>query len=278
MTHQKIYQTTNAGGVQLGGGTERWHLESDHVDLSPHHRPTGQLLQIETDEMPVVEDTSRMALVVVDMQNDFCSTGGWADHAGFHTARCRSAIPGIKRALQWARKHDVWVIWVGWANREDLHNLGAPTLYQYKKSLQMQGIGEPLNNAEDSYKALLIDTWGTQVVAELSDLQQASDVIVDKVRTSSFYGTHLDQILRIQGLKTLLFAGVNTDQCVSATMQDACFRDYNVLLIEDATATSNPDYCKQAVLYNTRLCWGFVTSTNALASATHTIRRNWSAQ
>ena len=277
MTHQKIYQNTNAGGVQLGGGTERWHLENDHIDLSPHHRPAGQLLQIQTDEIPVVEDTSRMALVVVDMQNDFCSPGGWADHAGFDTERCRNAVPGIKRALEWARKHAVWVIWVGWANREDLHNLGAPTLYQYKKSLQMKGIGEPLNHAKGNYGALLSDTWGTQVVNALSDLQHSTDIIVDKVRTSSFYGTHLDQILRIQGLKTLLFAGVNTDQCVSATMQDACFRDYNVLLIEDATATSNPDYCKQAVLYNTRLCWGFVTSTASLRAAKATLRRNWSA-
>ncbi|RUO30690.1 isochorismatase [Aliidiomarina sedimenti] len=268
MPQRKTYQKTDLGGVQLGASTARWHLEHDHIDLSPHHRPIGRLLKIGTAEIPVVEDTRRMALLIVDMQNDFCSTGGWADQAGFATERCRSAIPGIQRALEWARKHDLWVVWIGWANREDLRNLGAPTLYQYKKSVAMQGIGESLG----SHKALISATWGTEVVEELADLQQDNDVVVDKVRTSGFYGTHLEQILRTQGLNTLLFAGVNTDQCVTTTMEDACFRDYNVLLIEDATATSSPDFCKQAVLHNTRLCWGFVTDTKALFSARETTR------
>ena len=278
MTHRKIYQATETGGVQLGASTERWHLEDDHIDLSPHHRPVGKLLKIHTDEVPVIEDTRRMVLVIVDMQNDFCSNGGWADHAGFETQRCRSAIPGVKRAIKWAREHGLWVIWIGWANREDLRNLGAPTLYQYKKSLSMKGIGEPLGKGKNSYKALVNGTWGTQVVDELKDLQRESDVVVDKVRTSGFYGTHLDQILRTQGFTTLLFAGVNTDQCVSTTMEEACFRDYNVFLIEDATATSSPDFCKQAVLHNTRLCWGFVTSTESLDSARETQRRNSSSK
>lgn len=273
MTHRKIYQNTENGGVQLGASTERWHLEKDFIDLSPHHRPIGKLLNIHTDEIPIVEDTRRMALVIVDMQNDFCSEGGWADRAGYDTQRCRSAIPGIQRAVRWARKHDLWVIWIGWANREDLRNLGAPTLYQYKKSLGMKGIGEPLSKGDECYGALISDTWGTQVVDELSDFKKDTDVVVDKVRTSGFFGTHLDQILRTQGLTTLLFAGVNTDQCVSTTMEGACFRDYNVLLIEDATATSSPDYCKLAVLHNTRLCWGFVTSTESLQSAHVTTRR-----
>lgn len=268
MPHRKIYQQTAQGGVQLGASTERWHMEDGYIDLSPHHRPVGKLLKIHTDEVPIIEDTRRMALVIIDMQNDFCSEGGWADQAGFDTARCRSAIPGIKRAVEWARENNLWVIWIGWANREDLRNLGAPTLYQYKKSLNMKGIGEPLGE----YKALLTDTWGTQVVKELEALQQADDVVVDKVRTSGFYGTHLDQILRTQGFTTLLFAGVNTDQCVTTTMQDACFRDYNVVLIEDATATSSPDFCKQAVLHNTRMCWGFVSDTQSLQKAKRTER------
>ncbi|MCC5878947.1 MAG: isochorismatase family protein [Idiomarina sp.] len=267
MSHRKIYQPTEGGGVQLGASTERWHLEADFVDLSPHHRPIGKLLKIPTEDMPIIEDTRRMALVIVDMQNDFCSEGGWADLAGFDTAACRSAIPGIQRSIKWAREHGLWVIWIGWANREDLRNLGAPTLYQYKKSLAMKGIGEPLRRGQKGHKALLAGTWGTELVEALDVLREDTDVVVDKVRTSGFFGTHLDQILRTQGFSTLLFAGVNTDQCVSTTMEGACFRDYNVVLIEDATATSSPDFCKQAVLHNTRLCWGFVTSTESLMSA-----------
>ncbi|RUO26766.1 isochorismatase [Aliidiomarina minuta] len=269
MSERRIYQSTERGGVQLGASSERWHLEPDHIDLSPHHRPIGKLFCIHTDETPIIEDTRRMALVIVDMQNDFCSQSGWADQAGFATERCRSAIPGIQRTLEWAREHDLWVIWIGWANREDLRNLGPPTLYQYKKSIKMRGIGESMND----YKALLSNTWGTEIVEELKQKQRDSDVVVDKVRTSGFYGTHLDQILRTQGFSTLLFAGINTDQCVTTTMEEACFRDYNVILIEDATATSSPDFCKQAVLHNTRLCWGFVTDSKRLRAAQQTERR-----
>lgn len=274
MSKRTIYRTTNQGGVQLGASVERWHLEADYIDLSPHHRPMGTLLHIDTDETPIIEDTRRMALVIVDMQNDFCSDGGWADQAGFDTSRCREAIPGIERSIAWARQHNLWVIWVGWANREDLRNLGAPTLYQYKKSVGMKGIGESLGD----YAALISDTWGSDIVDSLKSLREPSDVVVDKVRTSSFYGTHLNQILRAQGFSTLLFTGVNTDQCVTTTMEEACFRDYNVVLIEDATATSSPDFCKQAVLHNTRLCWGFVTDTQRLQQARATRRTEQSPE
>lgn len=268
MSKRTIYRKTDQGGVQLGASVERWHLETDYIDLSPHHRPVGTLLRVETDETSIIEDTNRMALVIVDMQNDFCSEGGWADTAGFDISRGRQAIPGIQRTLAWARKHSLLVIWIRWANRHDLRNLGAPTLYQYKKTVDMIGIGESLGD----YEALLAGTWGTDVVAPLERLRNEDDVVVDKVRDNGFYGTHLDQILRTQGLSTLLFTGINTDQCVATTMEEASFRDYNVVMIEDATATSNPDFCKEAVLLNTRQCWGFVTDTERLQNARPTQR------
>ena len=117
------------------------------------------------------------------------------------------------------------------------------------------------------YPLLVSGTWGTELIEPIKKLQQAGDMLVEKKRDNAFYGTQLDQKLRNKGLKTLLFAGVNTDQCVATTMEDANFRDYNVLLIEDATGTSNPDFCKDAVLLNTRQCWGFTTDTQQLQNA-----------
>lgn len=268
MSKPEIYRRTRQGGFQLGTSSECWHVEADHIDLSPKHSPIGTLLRIESDDMPIVEDTQRMALIIVDMQNDFCSAGGWADQAGFDTAPSRQVIPGIVRAIAWARQHGLQVVWAVWASRHDLHSLSAPTLYQYKKTLEMRGIGESLGDSQ----ALLSGTWGTQVVEPLKDLQEEGDVVVEKNRDNAFYGTQLDQILRAQGLSTLLFAGVNTDQCVATTMEDASFRDYNVLLIEDATGTSNPDFCKEAVLINTRQCWGFTTDTRRLQASKPTQR------
>ena len=84
---------------------------------------------------------------------------------------------------------------------------------------------------------------------------------------SGFYGTHLDQVLRTQGINTIFFTGVNVDQCVTTTMEDAYFRDYNAILLEDASSTSSPEYCKKAVVFNAKNCWGFVTDTERLADA-----------
>ncbi|MGC1210809.1 MAG: isochorismatase family protein [Micromonospora sp.] len=71
--------------------------------------------------------------------------------------------------------------------------------------------------------------------------------------------------MRTQGIRTLFLAGVNVDQCVSTTMEDAYFRDYAAVLLADATATSSPAYCKKAVIFNAKQCWGFVTDTDRFA-------------
>lgn len=98
-----------------------------------------------------------------------------------------------------------------------------------------------------------------------SDTSEASedDIHVEKVRMSGFYGTHLEQVLRTQGIQTLFLAGVNIDQCVATTMEDAYFRDYNPILLRDAAATSSPDFCKEATVFNVELCWGFSMSVDS---------------
>jgi nicotinamidase-related amidase len=81
---------------------------------------------------------------------------------------------------------------------------------------------------------------------------------------SGFWDTPLDSILRNLGATTLLFAGVNLDQCVLCTLQDANFLGYDCILLEDGCATTSPDYCVAATLYNVRQCFGFVASAKLL--------------
>lgn len=157
----------------------------------------------------------------------------------------------------------MWVIWVYWHNRPDLRNLGAPTLYSFKHTLEQAGIGQELERGS----VLIRDSWGAEMVDELKPLMEEDDIHIEKVRMSGFYGTHLDQVLRTQGVNTLYFTGVNIDQCVTTTMEDAYFRDYNAVLLADATATSSPSYCKDAVVFNAKHCWGFVTTTEQFAAA-----------
>ena len=259
-TKRIIYDQAPGGGVQLAASADRWYLHEEYVHLSPHHRE-GELLRWEAELKPIVDNPNRCALVVVDMQNDFCSPGGWTDASGLDYERCREAIPGIRRAIATARELGMWVIWVYWHNRSDLRNLGAPTLHSFKHDPEQAGIGEPLEHG----KVLIGGEWGAEMVDGLKELMSEDDIHVEKVRMSGFYGTHLDQVLRTQGISTLFLTGVNTDQCVTTTMEDAYFRDYNAILLEDATSTSSPDYCKKAVVFNAKQCWGFVMSTAQFA-------------
>ena len=64
-----------------------------------------------------------------------------------------------------------------------------------------------------------------------------------------------------------LLALVNADQCVMCTLQDANFLGYDCILVSDCTATTSPDYCWQATLYNVKQCFGFVTESRALLDA-----------
>lgn len=260
---REIYASTPDGGIQLAASTDRWHLYDDHVDLAPHRAGAPTRRRFQAKLKPFVDSTDRGALIVIDMQNDFCEPGGWTDSSGLEFRKCRKAIPGVQRAIRAARAHGMWVVWVYWSNRPDLRNLGAPTLYSFKHEPDQKGIGERLPSGD----ILTAGSWNAEMVDELLPLMKDEDVRVEKVRMNGFIGTHLDQVLRTQGISTLFFAGVNIDQCVSSTMEEAYFRDYNCVLLEDACATSSPDYCRKAIVFNARQCWGFTMTTKQFAGA-----------
>ena len=95
----------------------------------------------------------------------------------------------------------------------------------------------------------------------------ATDIRIDTYRMSGFWDTPLDSILRNLGARTLLFAGVNTDQCVFCSLTDANFLGYGCVLVEDCCATTSPDFCTEATIWNVKKCYGFVTSSGKLISA-----------
>ena len=260
---REIYATSADGGVQLAASTDRWHLYDDHVDLAPHRAGSPSRRWFDAKLKPFVDTTERGALIVIDMQNDFCEPGGWTDSSGLDYRKCRKAIPGVQRAVAAARAHGMWVVWVYWYNRPDLRNLGAPTLYSFKHEPGQTGIGERLPSGH----VLTAGSWNAEMVDELLPLIRGDDVRIEKVRMNGFVGTHLDQVLRTQGIGTLYFAGENVDQCVATTMEEAYFRDYNCVLLEDACATSSPEYCKKSVVFNARQCWGFTMTTRQFAGA-----------
>ncbi len=106
------------------------------------------------------------------------------------------------------------------------------------------------------------DSWSAQVVDELP--QAPADIRVDKHRISGFWDTPLDSILRNLRVDTLLFAGVNLDQCVLHSLTDANFLGFDTLLVEDCAATTNPGFCRDATILNIHQIFGFTLSSTDL--------------
>jgi nicotinamidase-related amidase len=232
----------------------------DFVRTAPAPRP----VPITATPQDVRLDLSRTALVIVDMQNDFCHAEGWLASIGVDVAPGRKLIPAITRTLAGARVAGMPVVWVNWGNRPDLLNLGPSTLHVYNPAGMGTGLGDPLANGAPVLEA---GSWAAAILDEFGDTSR--DIHVAKFSMSGFWDTHLDAILRNLGVTTLLFAGVNLDQCVLCTLQDASFRGYDCVLLEDCAATTSPQFCVEATLYNVRQCFGFVaTSTDVLKGMT----------
>jgi nicotinamidase-related amidase len=124
-------------------------------------------------------------------------------------------------------------------------------------------LGDPL--PKNGAPVLMAGSWAAAVVDELAP--KPEDICVDKYRMSAFWDTPLDSILRNLGRTTLFFGGVNADQCVMATLQDANFLGYDCILVKDCTATTSPEYCWQATLYNVKQCFGFLSDSQAMLEA-----------
>ena len=243
----------------LGVPPNAWAVNAEIADIT---RPPleRRSLTLPTETKTLRLDLAKTAILVIDMQNDFCHPDGWLAHIGVDVAPARTPISSLKTLLPALRTVGIPVVWVNWGNRPDLLNINAGLLHVYNPTGVGVGLGAPLP-ANDAL-VLIAGSWGAAVVEELKQLPQ--DICVDKYRMSGFWDTPLDSILRNLGRTTLFFAGVNADQCVMTTLQDANFLGYDCVLLKDCTGTTSPEYCWQATLYNVKQCFGFVTDSDAV--------------
>ncbi|MHC2461699.1 cysteine hydrolase family protein [Bradyrhizobium embrapense] len=240
----------------------QWLVNDNNVNMAMAP-PPPKAVTIDAQPQTVTVDLHRTALIVVDMQNDFCAKEGWVDHLGVDYTPDRAPIEPLQKLLPVLRKAGVQIIWLNWGNRPDLKNMAPNQLHLYKPKGVGIGLGEPLPGS--GARVLQKDSWAAAVVDELK--QEPEDIHVDKYRISGFWDTPLDSILRNLGTKTILFAGVNTDQCVLHSLTDANFLGYGCLLVEDCCATTSPGYCVQATLFNVKKCFGFVTHSSDVIKA-----------
>lgn len=228
-------------------------------------RKTKDTISIHFDAQPqaIDIDLGRSALIVVDMQNDFCHPAGWFGQKGISVKPMRQPIATIARLLAAWRPAGGAVIWLNWGVRPDCLNL-SPTV-QFKGKRAAGGVGYAERSPQDHGLSVVPGEWGARVVDELPIAPQ--DITVFKHRLSGFWDNELDSILRLQGITTLLFAGVNTDRCVFSTLQDAGFLGYDCVLLSDACSTPSPAYVTKAVHFIVQQLHGFVATTAALLPA-----------
>ncbi len=250
--------------VPLGSSrTNQWRVSAGAADLVRPERPARPAV-LEARPKPVTIDLARTAMVVVDMQNDFCHPKGWLAGIGVDVTPARTPIAPLQALLPRLRALDVPVVWVNWGNRPDLMNISPALLHVYDPQGAGTGLGSPLPGS--GARVLEAGSWSAQVVDELE--VAATDVQVAKHRMSGFWDTPLDSILRNLGVSTLLFGGVNADQCVLHTLADANFLGYDTLMVEDCTATTSPSFCWEATVYNVRQIFGFTLQSGDLLAAT----------
>ena len=246
-------------------GRNEWVVHESSVTLARRRRETV-VVTVEAQPTAITIDLARTAIVVVDMQNDFCHPAGWLGSIGVDVTPARGPIDVLVEHLPRLRSAGSPIIWLNWGTRPDRANLPPGVLHVYDPDGRGVGIG---SSSATGSPVLEQGSWGAAVVDELVDVDiaDARDIWIHKHRMSGFWDTELDSVLRNLDVTTLLFAGVNADQCVLATLVDAACIGYDVVMLEDASATTSPAFCWDATVYNVRQCFGFTARLADITAA-----------
>lgn len=252
----------SSGLRQLGEWPNAYLVDPTVADIS-RSAPAPRLVTVETETKRLTFDANKAIVIVIDMQNDFCHVDGWLSACiGVDVKPTREPIAPLKRALPEFRAAGVPVMWLNWGNRRDMANLSAGLRHTFNPTGAGVGIGDKMRNGS---RVLMAGSWGSSIVDDLKP--EPADIHIDKYRMSGFWDTPLDSVLRNMGKSTLLFAGVNADQCVMTTLQDAHFHGYDCILLRDCSGTASPSYCMEATLYNVSQCFGFVAQSTDVVGA-----------
>ena len=232
-------------------------------------RPSSRIVNMDAKPGPFLLDTSKTAVIVVDMQNDFGAKGGMFDRAGIDIRAIQDVVRPARNVLAAARQHEMKVIYLKMAFRPDLSDLGAPDSANHLRHARLK-VGDKVRAPDGSESRILIrDTWNTDVLPELTP--QRDDVVVYKHRFSGFFQTNLDAILEKIGATHLVVVGCTTSVCVESTVRDAMFRDYSCLLLTDCMAEpigfGMPRSNHDASLLSVQVLLGWVARSDALLQA-----------
>jgi ureidoacrylate peracid hydrolase len=211
---------------------------------------------------PVAFNPKQSAVIVVDMQNGYCSPGGYFSHLGVDLSPFDRVVTAISKMVSISRDAGIQVVWLqnGW-DAQLKEAGGAQSVNQLKgNSLRLMRERSDLRG-----KLLTKGGWDYEIVDALKP--DPSDIVVPKPRYSGFAGTALDSILRSRRIETLLVCGVATNVCVESTIRDAFFKEYFPVLIRDACYQAGPDFIQEATIYNVEKFFGWTSSVEDIAQA-----------
>jgi len=190
--------------------------------------------------MPLVriKDKSRCVLLVIDMQNDFCSPDGNMAKTGRDIRFIQKMIPHLSGLLEICRSAGMRVI--------------------FTKMVHSVWTDSPAWVSKLNSKNVRQGTWGCEFYQGFEPREE--DWVVEKHRYSAFISTDLDMVLRASDVDSIIVTGVNSDQCVDATAKHAFQMDYYVFLVKDCIATDSQTLT-EAVLSMAEKSYGWIVSS-----------------
>lgn len=197
------------------------------------------------------------ALVVVDMQNDFCKPDWAFDQLGIDISMYPAMIPRLAYLMAEARKYSIPILYIQMTVLPGrISESPAQIRFNMRLHLGSHAAMQPLCYTIEG-------TPGQDIIDDLKP--QPGDIIVKKYRSSGFWGTNLDMILRSNSIESVIMTGCTTEGCVESTARDALFNDYYVILSEDCVASDDPQQ-HEASLFLMRHRFDVVTSQDIVAA------------
>ncbi|RVT90972.1 cysteine hydrolase family protein [Sphingomonas crocodyli] len=168
-------------------------------------------------------DARHCALVIVDMQKDFCLPGFGAAKAGRDLSAAQRVAPVLAGLLAAARQAGVFVAHVGFWTLPDHASDSGPWLAQRRRS------------TASADNLCIADTEGADFIDELAPIP--GEGVVRKHRYSAFTGTDLDLLLRARGIRSLVIGGVSTNACIESTLRAGFELDYYICVPPEAVGS-----------------------------------------